>query len=283
MKTKQTKTAKHATPETVKATAPAPADIITAENVITTGERIAIKALKTNLSAGGKPETAEKNRDNGKPIAGGNFNFLYGLYCGLVADVHNRQNGNPAPFSDGYDIAQTASTFLCGYIGKHLSDTADNGETDKDGKPVTILRATFRAVNRYIMGERRREYKRAYVDNPETGEYYEVPDEWDAPTYTDFKRVKDITNALNLTDRQAEILRYRLRGIAVDTTPAKNGQDTPHATSIHTIARKMGISRQAVLKHLQAIQTKMRRYAETDTATAETLARYDRQANPANA
>lgn len=282
MKKATTKQPKTATPASAT-----PADIITAETVVTMGERIAIKAMKTNLQAGGNADTAEKNSQNGKPTANGNFNFLYGLYCGLVADVHNRQNNNPAPFSDGYDIAQTASAFLCGYIGKRLNDTADNGETDKDGKPITILRATFRAVNRYIMGERRREYKRAYVDETdENGKivYYEIPLEWDTPTATDFKRVTEIINALNLTDKQAQILRYRLRGIAVDTTETKKGQDTPRATSIHTIARKMGMSRQAVLKHLQAIQTKLRKYAETDSTTAETLARYDKHnAKRANA
>lgn len=253
---------KGATPAT-----PAP-DIITAENVITIGERIAIKALKTNLSAGGNPDTAEKNRADGKPIASGNFNFLYSLYAGLCADVHARQAGTVETFSDGYDIAQTASAFLCAYIGKRLSDTADNGETDKNGNPVTILRATFRAVNRYIMGERRREYKRAYVDITDANgatTYAEIPAEWDMPTETDFKRVNEIIAGMNLTDRQAQILRYRLRGIAVDTDGAKRrkGDATPAPDSVHTIARAMGVSRQAIIKHLQAIQRKFTEYTAT--------------------
>lgn len=253
--------------------APAPADIITADNVITIGERIAIKALKTNLSAGGKPETAEKNRDNGKPIASGNFNFLYSLYAGLCADVHARQAGNVVTFSDGYDIAQTASAYLCAYIGKRLGDTADNGETDKDGNPITILRATFRAVNRYIMGERRREYKRAYVDIIDANgvtTYAEIPLEWDMPTATDFERVNEIIAGMNLTDKQAQILRYRLRGIATDETTAKRrkGDATPAPDSIHTIARALGVSRQAVMKHMQAIQRKFTEYMSAHPATA---------------
>ena len=110
-----------------------PAEIITADNVQTMGERIAVRALKTCYQKGGQP-------------------FIYALYCGLVADItENKKAG--LPLSDGYDIAQTASAFLCEYIGKTLQDTTTDGQTDKDGQPVTILRACFRAVNRYIMGE----------------------------------------------------------------------------------------------------------------------------------
>lgn len=266
-----------------KQATPAPADIITADNVITIGERIAIKALKTNLSAGGKPETAEKNRDNGKPIASGNFNFLYSLYAGLCADVHNRQAGNVETFSDGYDIVQTAAAFLCECAeitqdnpngnGKTLQDKTTDGQTDKDGNHITILRACFRAVNRYIMNERRREYKRAYIDIIDANgatTYAEIPLEWDIPTATDFKRVNEIIAGMNLTDKQAQILRYRLRGIAVDTDGAtrRKGDATPAPDSVHTIARALGVSRQAVMKHMQAIQRKFTEYMSAHPATA---------------
>lgn len=229
------------------------ADIITAENVQTIAERIAVKALKTCLTSGGKPTES-------KPTNGGNFNFLYSLYCGLIADITERKRTG-APLSDGYDIAQTATVFLCGYIGKKLHDCADNGETDKDGKPIDILRATFRAVNRYIMGERQREYKRAYVDETdENGKtiYYEIPDEWDAPTVADYKGISDLIARLDLPQRQLQVLKYRLRGIAVDDGDAtrRKGQATPAADSLQTIARKMGISRQAVQNLMRKIQAK---------------------------
>ena len=90
--------------------------IITAENVQTIGERIAIRALKTCYQKGGQP-------------------FIYSLYCGLVADItENKKTG--APLSDGYDIAQTACAYLCEYIGKGLHDKTADGQTDKDGNPV---------------------------------------------------------------------------------------------------------------------------------------------------
>ena len=84
---KTKKTTKNATLAPVQATA-SPAEIITAENVQTIGECIAIKALKTCYQKGGQP-------------------FVYSLYCGLIADItENKKTG--APLSDGYDIAQTA-------------------------------------------------------------------------------------------------------------------------------------------------------------------------------
>ena len=196
--------------------------IITAENVQTIGERIAIRALKTCYQKGGQP-------------------FIYSLYCGIVADItENKKTG--APLSDGYDIAQTASAYLCEYIGKGLHDKTADGQTDKDGNPVDVLRGCFRAVNRYIIGERQREYKRVYVDEiDENGAtlYYEIPAEWDTPTATDYKHITAVIKALNLTSRQAQILRYRLRGLSVNAT-----------------AQKMGVTRQAVQNLLRKVQAK---------------------------
>ena len=199
----------------------------------TMGERIAVRALKTCYQKGGQP-------------------FIYALYCGLVADItENKKTG--APLSDGYDIAQTASAYLCEYIGKTLQDKTTDGQTDKDGQPVTILRACFRAVNRYIMGERQHDYKRVYVDEiDENGAtlYYEIPAEWDTPTATDYKHITAVIKALNLTSRQAQILRYRLSG-----------------KSIHQIADILKIHRKTLQEHVQALQRKYTAY-KAQTAKA---------------
>ncbi len=228
-----TKARKQTKPAPIADTA-SPAEIITADNVQTMGERIAVRALKTCYQKGGQP-------------------FIYALYCGLVADItENKKTG--APLSDGYDIAQTASAYLCEYIGKTLQDKTTDGQTDKDGQPVTILRACFRAVNRYIMGERQREYKRVYVDeiDEKTGEtlYYEIPAEWDTPTATDYKHITAVIKALNLTSRQAQILRYRLSG-----------------KSIHQIADILKIHRKTLQEHVQALQRKYTAY-KAQTAKA---------------
>lgn len=227
-----TKARKQTKPAPIADTA-SPAEIITADNVQTMGERIAVRALKTCYQKGGQP-------------------FIYALYCGLVADItENKKTG--APLSDGYDIAQTASAYLCEYIGKTLQDKTTDGQTDKDGQPVTILRACFRAVNRYIMGERQHDYRRVYVDEiDENGAtlYYEIPAEWDTPTATDYKHITAVIKALNLTSRQAQILRYRLSG-----------------KSIHQIADILKIHRKTLQEHMQALQRKYTAY-KAQTAKA---------------
>ena len=127
-------------------------------------------------------------------------------------------------------------------MGKTLQDKTADGQTDKDGNPVTILRACFRAVNRYIMGERQREYKRAYVDEiDENGNalFYEIPDEWDIPTATDYKRVNELITALKLSQNEKRFLSYRLRGYSLDV-----------------IAQKMGIARGNVNTYRQRIKAK---------------------------
>lgn len=197
--------------------------VITPDNVQTIGERIAIRALKTCYQKGGQP-------------------FIYALYCGLIADItENKRTG--APLSNGYDIAQTACAYLCEYIGKGLHDKTADGQTDKDGNPVDVLRGCFRAVNRYIMGERQREYKRVYVDeiDEKTGAtlYYEIPEFYDIPTATDYKRVADLIGQLDLPQRQKQVLRYRLRGLSVNAT-----------------AQKMGITKQAVQNLMRKLQAK---------------------------
>ena len=220
MKTKRQNT--HTTPARLAPVQVNNAEIITADNVQTMGERIAVRALKTCYQKGGQP-------------------FIYTLYCGLIADItENKKTG--APLSDGYDIAQTASAFLCDYIGKTLQDTTTDGQTDKDGQPVSILRACFRAVNRYIMGERQHDFKRVYVDDiDENGAtlYYEIPAEWDIPTATDYKRVADLIGQLDLPQRQKQVLRYRLRGLSVNAT-----------------AQKMGVTKQAAQNLLRKVQAK---------------------------
>lgn len=232
MKTKS----KHTTPTTTPATlAPVQvnyAEIITADNVQTMGERIAVRALKTCYQKDGQP-------------------FIYSLYCGLIADItESKKTG--APLSDGYDIAQTACLFLCAYMGKTLQDKTTDGQTDKDGQPVTILRACFRAVNRYIMGERQREYKRAYVDEiDEKGNalYYEIPDFWDIPTATDYKTTTAKIAEMGLSMNEKRFLTYRLRGYSLDVIAQKMGvkRDTlnTYRKRLKDKAQKIGLTAHA--------------------------------------
>lgn len=175
------------------------AEKITAENVQSLGERFAIKALKTYYQKSGMP-------------------FVYSLYCGLIADItENKKTG--APLSDGYDVAQTACAVLCAYIGKRLDDTSADGQTDKNGNPITIKTAVFRAVSKYVNGERQREYKRAYIDDlDENGNalIYEIPAFWDMPTATDYKTVTAKIAEMGLSMNEKKFLTYRLRGYSLE-------------------------------------------------------------------
>mgnify|MGYP001110214475 FL=1 len=177
----------------------ATAEIITAENVQSLGERFAIKALKTYYQKSGMP-------------------FVYSLYCGLIADItENKKTG--APLSDGYDVVQTACAVLCAYIGKRLDDTSADGQTDKNGNPITIKTAVFRAVSEYVNGERQREYKRAYIDDlDENGNalIYEIPAFWDMPTATDYKTVTAKIAEMGLSMNEKKFLTYRLRGYSLE-------------------------------------------------------------------
>lgn len=175
------------------------AEKITAENVQSLGKRFAIKALKTYYQKSGMP-------------------FVYSLYCGLIADItENKKTG--APLSDGYDVAQTACAVLCAYIGKRLDDTSADGQTDKNGNPITIKTAVFRAVSKYVNGERQREYKRAYIDDlDENGNalIYEIPAFWDMPTATDYKTVTAKIAEMGLSMNEKKFLTYRLRGYSLE-------------------------------------------------------------------
>lgn len=75
--------------------------IITKENVLKLGEIIATCAIKAVL-----------HMNNSKT--------LRKLYNGLLQDRFRKNEINHT-FSDGYDLAQTAICFLCGYIGKLFS------------------------------------------------------------------------------------------------------------------------------------------------------------------
>lgn len=219
----------------------ASADIITAESVQQIGERIAIKAVKTVLSrsAGGK-NTKAANGNNGAYI------FINQIYTNLITDINNmprKYEGKKCVninyiASDSYDIAQTAINFLCGYIGKRLTDSAANGQTDKNGAPVDIKRACFRAVNRYIMQQRTKQYKTVVLQD-NSGAYITPPPLWDMPTLHDIQTVKKAIAAMKLSNMERRILSMRMQGI-----------------SINKITNKLRIARQSVQVYLKRIAAK---------------------------
>ena len=171
-------------------------ETIADETAQTMGERIAIRALKTTYQASGNP-------------------FILRLYCGLIVDILHNTKSATDNITDGYDIAQNAVLFLLSYRGQKLTDNANNGETDKDGNPVSILRACFRVIGRYIDGERQKEYKRAYLEDA-VGVIYEIPFKWDLPTIADYKAVSRVIEKLKLSQMEKRIFSMRMQGKSRD-------------------------------------------------------------------
>lgn len=190
-------------------------DDITAQ---TMGERIAVKAIKTAYQASGNP-------------------FMLQLYSGLIVDILYSTKNAKSVISDGYDIAQIAIGFLLSYKGKKLSE--ESGLLNKDGESVTILRACFKAVNSYIMGERQTSYKKVYLEDIE-GVFYEVPFKWDLPTIYDYKAVVNVIKKLKLSQMEKRILSMRMQG--------KSRED---------IATLLGVARGNVNTYLQRIAKKV--------------------------
>ena len=251
-KTATRKTDKTKRADAVKTATDKNAEIITAKNVKHIGEMFAVRALKTILdkcagTAKNDETQAEKNKH--AKLQGGIYQFINEMNRNLINDINNispktetanektKWINNDFAVSDSYDIAQTAIMFLCGYIGKRLDDKAENG-TDKNGNAITIKTACFRAVNRYIMQNRTKTYKTAYIDDLQ-GNDIAIPFEWDLPTIADYNGVIKTIREMNLTERQDKILSYRLRG-----------------KSISEISRKLSVSRQAIIKTIGQIKTK---------------------------
>lgn len=99
--------------------------VIAADNIKKIGELIALLTIRTVMCRSGKD--------------------LYRLYDGLIKDC-NKSNDSLAEYSDGYDIAQTATLFLCEHIGKRLGDTY----TTTRGNIISIKQASFRFTDRYL-------------------------------------------------------------------------------------------------------------------------------------
>ena len=100
-------------------------ETISFDNVQQMGEMITLKALRGRYAY---------NRQS-----------LEWLYVGLVKDL-NRGNNTHHVFSDAYDFVQTASCFLCEFIGKKLNDVY----IVKNDEVITIKTAVYRLVSRHI-------------------------------------------------------------------------------------------------------------------------------------
>lgn len=164
-------------------------EVITVDNVERRGIAIALKALKTVLSH-------SYNRRLDK------------LYFGLVKDVENINNPDHI-FSDGYDLAQEASCFLCAYTGKSIYDKC---AYDVKGRPTTILKACFSRINQIVMNERKDSFVFASPECPEVINLsidFEDAIEKDE----DYAAVNVIIQRMKLTPLQSETIEYLMNGM----------------------------------------------------------------------
>ena len=126
------------------------------------------------------------------------------LYVGLVKDL-NRSNDSHHVFSDAYDLVQTATCFLCEFIGKKLTDVY----TVKNGKVITIKRAAYMLVGRHIDRLRRYVNRSRDIDDYEDELFVEI----DAYEEKDFTEVDNKIELLNLKPRDRVVLDCYMAGM----------------------------------------------------------------------
>ena len=167
-------------------------------------------------------------------VASGNKTIRAMLFD-AIDHAHEHENGG-----NGADLVQDTALYLWGYAGKSLEDTTEDGQTDRDGNPITILRGAFRNIHRKIYKLRAMQLKSVYITDYENkyGEI-KVPFEWDVDSYEDLTALNTIIKSLNLTANQYQVLNLRLRGM-----------------SYEDCARNKGCSKQNISKVLNQIRTK---------------------------
>ena len=161
--------------------------VISADNIQRIGEIIAISLIKTVMCRSGRN--------------------LYWLYDGLIRDC-KRKADVIHTYSDGYDIAQTATLFLCEHIGKQLGDKYITAR----GKVITIKQACFRFVDRYLDKQYTRHLTHATaIDEAATASTITFIDD---ESNNDYTVVDAIIEAMHLTSAEYETLSSYMSGMS---------------------------------------------------------------------
>lgn len=189
--------------------------------------------------------------------------------------------------SDGYDIIHEATLAILEESTKHATPDRgwieapyarrkpthvvykDDSEIGYTWEMVTPIQMVYRRIRRYVQSVRSVKFDPKntflYIDStdPETlekiyfriGRYIDMGAETDVgytvnAHYVDTYR--DILSRLNLTDRQAEIIRHRMRG-----------------EGFRQIGSRLGVSAQAVLNAMKKVQAKAEKIGFTPSMWAE--------------
>lgn len=160
--------------------------VITVDNIKKIGELIALLTIRTVMCRSGKD--------------------LYRLYDGLIKDC-NKSNDSLDKYSDGYDIAQTATLFLCEHIGKRLGDNY----TTTRGNIISIKQACFRFTDRYLDKQftRHLAHTTAISDSVASLHISFIDDESD----NDYAAVDELIERMHLTQGEYAVLCAYMSGL----------------------------------------------------------------------
>ena len=160
--------------------------VITADNIKKIGELIALLTIRTVMCRSGKD--------------------LYCLYDGLIKDC-NKSNDSLDEYSDGYDIAQTATLFLCEHIGKRLGDNY----TTARGNVISIKQACFRFTDRYLDKQfaRHLTHTTAINDSVASSHITFIDDE----SNNDYTAVDELIERMHLTQGEYDVLCAYMSGL----------------------------------------------------------------------
>ncbi len=160
--------------------------VITADNIKKIGELIALLTIRTVMCRSGKD--------------------LYRLYDGLIKDC-NKSNDSLDEYSDGYDIAQTATLFLCEHIGKRLG----GNYTTTRGNVISIKQACFRFTDRYLDKQYTRHLAHTTVINDSVASSHItfIDDE----SNNDYTAVDALVERMQLTQGEYDVLCAYMSGL----------------------------------------------------------------------
>ena len=107
-------------------------------------------------------------------------------------------------------MVQEAIMFLCGHIGKKMTDLV----IDRTGEPVTLLCACFRVIGAFVQSRARQYYKASHIENMPEHKFkveFDIPDDHSEPE--DYTAVNQRIQAMRLTPKQSKVLEYRMNGL----------------------------------------------------------------------
>ena len=135
-------------------------------------------------------------------------NRMQKIYADLYADIKHKNDINHV-FSDGYDLVQEGTLYLCEHYGEHINDVIGYS---KKGKQITIRTMCVRKMMKLINRDTRDYYRHTGIDNitDENEPLVELKEE----TNNDYTHCDDIVKNLNLTNNMKLALECRMAGLS---------------------------------------------------------------------